>query len=650
MDHGVSGPNSAMSAERNMPRTAIGAVHQLLFALRELRQGMGHTNVSEEVHALSLRSATYLGLYSLEHASLNHAHRLSQEYVSDVFDALHSASKRWKEHLNSTVTVNKNTSTPAQIRELATQASELSFATQGLREASSSAVYIPPPIPPKLWTGALSRASEPSTDHRLAVETLHTLCQVIIPTASDMHLECFQERIDMQDTNSSLDKIHTLTCGGRIIVLDIELDLASQTSSSWIPHVSLQLSFASANGAQSPTSKDSGLAEVVRLPLQQLARIMFGLPVDHQILQRFCKGARLDSSYAQTAALWHSFTSTLASLACIDGLHAFSPYGDTLDAFHVLEQLGSAALHVCSVEADELAQLHAQSVDPARPLHDQPSITRLLHRYGHGLALHHYHTPYLCIAFTPVHSATVRIAPSAVPFAPDAKPACTLVSSARMPQMLYEPFHARNADYDQARPLAFIAHIKPALLVPHRVARHVYLALGLARHHLSTSKPRRPVHGYVAQLVRTSHRFCASLRDEECRSITSLPFQSLAHLYAALEILQEHAHWAALLASAQEDPSGESGLVTTLQLESDTEPSSSRLRLSTLVSEQDMVINAQLRHRKGWQLQAQAVSLKQRISTNLPDDKAHTFAESLNMCAQLGGLVNDLLAWTRTLQ
>ena len=135
-----------MSAERNMPRTAIGAVHQLLFALRELRQGMGHTNVSEEVHALSLRSATYLGLYSLEHASLNHAHRLSQEYVSDVFDALHSASKRWKEHLNSTVTVNKNTSTPAQIRELATQASELSFATQGLREASSSAVYIPPPI------------------------------------------------------------------------------------------------------------------------------------------------------------------------------------------------------------------------------------------------------------------------------------------------------------------------------------------------------------------------------------------------------------------------------------------------------------------------------------------------------------------------
>jgi len=121
-------------------------------------------------------------------------------------------------------------------------------------------------------------------------------------------------------------------------------------------------------------------------------------------------------------------------------------------------------------------------------------------------------------------------------------------------------------------------------------------------------------------------------------------------LYAALEILQEHAHWAALLASAQEDPSGESGLVTTLQLESDTEPSSSRLRLSTLVSEQDMVINAQLRHRKGWQLQAQAVSLKQRISTNLPDDKAHTFAESLNMCAQLGGLVNDLLAWTRTLQ
>lgn len=262
MDHGVSGPNSAMSAERNMPRTAIGAVHQLLFALRELRQGMGHTNVSEEVHALSLRSATYLGLYSLEHASLNHAHRLSQEYVSDVFDALHSASKRWKEHLNSTVTVNKNTSTPAQIRELATQALELSFATQGLREASSSAVYIPPPIPPKLWTGALSRASEPSTDHRLAVETLHTLCQVIIPTASDMHLECFQERIDMQDTNSSLDKIHTLTCGGRIIVLDIELDLASQTSSSWIPHVSLQLSFASANGAQSPTSKDSGLAAV----------------------------------------------------------------------------------------------------------------------------------------------------------------------------------------------------------------------------------------------------------------------------------------------------------------------------------------------------------------------------------------------------
>ena len=56
---------AAASETGAVPRTAIQAVHDMLFELRALRAYAGTARISEEAHALSLHSATRLGLYSI---------------------------------------------------------------------------------------------------------------------------------------------------------------------------------------------------------------------------------------------------------------------------------------------------------------------------------------------------------------------------------------------------------------------------------------------------------------------------------------------------------------------------------------------------------------------------------------------------------
>lgn len=617
-----------------VPCTAIQAVLDILFDLRALRAYAGTARISEEAHPLSLSSASRLGLYSIGKPPAYESH-MSPEFVSHALEAIHAASRRLREGLDRSNSAHGGTLS-TRVAELARVASELCDASQSVRAYSFCTDPKLMPLPPALWTGALARTSHPSTNHTQAADTLDTLCQGIIPTISGMSLECFHERIDMPDAHADIQAKHTLTCGGRNIVLDIGFGLEHK-GDAYLPHVSLQVSFASTASAQAPGGKDKALADVVCLPLQQLAYILFGLPTEPRILERLTRSsAPLHTAYTQATALWHAFTSTLTTLVRIDGLCISTPPGDKLDAFQSLDKVSRTALSVYHAEAHALAQQYGVT--------DEDRVVSLVMQNGHGLALYHHHTPFLSLVFAPSHAVTVRIGPCALSFEPDSKPTWSPVPHSDVPAETYDVLATSSLEEGPNRPLALIAQLEPGMCVPLRIARHVYTALGLPRFPWSSSTPRRSSCGYVQQCLGTSRRYHTTWYDEESRHITALPFRSLAHLYSALELLREHARWAALLSSARQDPC-EDGTVVTVQLEEAGLPGTSELRLSILTTRCSKTINAQLAFSSGWELQAQSVDLPHRTTTVLDAHEAHLITDALQHHPRLDILVHHLLDW-----
>lgn len=625
---------AAASDTAAVPRTAIQAVHDMLFVLRALRAYAGTARISEEAHALSLHTATRLGLYSIGMPSAHESH-MSRESVLHALDSIYAASRKLREDLDPSNTAHNGT-LPTRVAELSRVASELCDASGSVRAYSFCTDPKLMPFPPALWTGALSHTSQPSTDHRQATDTLDTLCQGIIPTLSGMGLECFHERIDMPDAHADIQAKHTLTCGGRNIVLDIGFGLAHQADAH-LPHVSLQVSFASTASAQTPGGRNNALADVVRLPLQQLALILFGLPTEPRVFERLTRGSvPPTTAYAQAMALWQAFISALTTLVSIDGLCVSAPPADKPDAFQALDQVSRTAQRVCEAEMHVLAQQYGEA--------DEQRVVSLVMEHGHGLALSHHHTPFLSLAFAPSHAATVRIGPCVLHFEPESKPTWTPIPHSDVPREAYDVLSTSVLEEGQNRPQAFIALLEPGMCVPLRIARHVYCALGLARLPRSSSTPRQSACGYVRQCLGTSRRYHAASQDEESRHITALPFRSLAHLYSALELLREHARWATLLSSARLDRC-EDGTAVTVQLEEAGPPGTSELRLSILSTRCNKTINAQLAYCGGYELQAQSVDMPLRTTTALDAQKARLITDALQHTPRLDMLVHHLLEW-----
>ena len=625
---------AAASETGAVPRTAIQAVHDMLFELHALRAYAGTSRISEEAHALSLHSATRLGLYSIGRPSTQQRHT-SRESVLHALDSIYAASRKLREDLDASNTAHNDTLSTG-VAELARVASELCDASSSVRAYSFCTDPQLVPFPPALWTGALARTSQPSTDHRQAVDTLDTLCQGIIPTLSGMGLECFHERIDMPDAHADIQTTHTLTCGGRNIVLDIGFGLGHK-GDAHLPHVSLQVSFASTASAQTPGDRDKALADVVCLPLQQLALILFGLPTEARVFERLTRGSvPPTTAYAQAMALWQAFISTLTTLVSIDGLCESTPPADKPDAFQALDQVSRTAQRVCESEMHVLAQQYGEA--------DEQRVVSLVMEHGHGLALSHHHTPFLSLAFAPSHAATVRIGPCVLRFEPESKPSWTPIPHSDVPPEAYNVLSTCVLEEGQNRPLALIALLEAGMCVPLRIARHVYCALGLARFPWPSTTPRRSACGYVQQCLGTSRRYYAASQDEESRHITALPFRSLAHLYSALELLREHARWATLLSSARLDQC-EDGTAITVQLEEASPPGTSELRLSILSTRCNKTINAQLAYRGGYELQAQSVDMALRTTTALDAQEARLITDALQQTPRLDVLVHRLLEW-----
>lgn len=592
---------SPLAPETSGSCTALEIVSQMLQEVRQLRQDIPTARTAgQSLHALAWPSASRVGLYSLDLVQPSPV-SLSQESWTENIASISRAVNQLRASLEIS-------NAPPIWQELSTQASEVTYAIQGTTALATCLKDSWKSFPSVLWTGSLSQSSTPTENHADAVAVLDAVCQAMTPTATSLHLECFHERIEMPEADATFEKIMTFTSGGRIFVLDLELGLCRKND-RWTPSVGLHISYATGDNATVPDNNKL-LENMLCAWLQQLLHVLFGLEVDPRVLAR-CKTSNENTALAQAMRLWDSFVSSLAILASIDGIIVEPTQESKEDLFQRFASLCALAEDLCAQEARTLASRYGKHVDLSVDLLEQPDIVDLLQRYGHGVSLCHYHTPYLSLAFTSHHMATVRICPTLIPFASDQD---ALTMSARslvdMPAEANQVWHAQGHYADRpSRTLAYIAQVDPPMTIPHSMARSVYLACGLASHRLVTSHDECHS-GFLVQNLPSKSSYKASLHDEEVREVSALPFQCLARLYRALEILQECAQWTHVLRGAENDTSKRPSC--TLQLEPNTAQGTCRLQLHTTVANAPTtMINAtiwpMLTNRTGWAWEAEAV-------------------------------------------
>lgn len=644
------------------PRSAYALVTQLRDAVAALR---ADTPARDALHVLDARTAAHLGLYPL---GADTAPRLAPETWSDACDALQSAALAARQHLAAHA--------PTHLAELGVQATEYVRAAHGvdaaarLADAPDAASALPAP----LYMGAL-RADAPRTPpHDAAHAIADALCAAIEPVAAQLRLESFVERVDAPDADApdtlpdAVQRTHTFTSGGRIIVLDIELGV---DTASRAPHVRLQISYARAEDTPSPSApSDTRLAALLGTLLQQLALVLYGAThVDDAALRACAPPTAPATPYAYALCLWRAFVAHLATLAYLDELSAHAVRrvegSPAVDLFAVLEAAGTCAEQLCTQQATALG------VPPRTPLAtlatSHPDAAQRLTRCAHGIALQHTVAPYLVLVYAlpaphappggaPWH-ATLRLAPCAVPLAdaaaapaaPELPPPArtglhadgTLVTHvARAP-----PFRSGHA---AQRPVAYVARLAPSVAVPHRVAHAVWAACGLAPPPWSDTRPAPPpAHtDYAAALLpRGAWRAAPGDASTQLRTLSALPHTSLAQLYAALGLLRDHARIGELLRNAAPTR-------TPVTLAVAAHGASSAVCLSFAVASRAALARVRIaptpHTASGWAIDAEAVRPGAASTHTLSDADTAAWADTLADAAQLRDVVDAAHAWAET--
>lgn len=624
-----------------MPPTAIALVVQIQDQLQSLKDLVRRGHVGEELHALSAPCASHLGLYPTE-INVTPSDQFSQETYIDALETINKAASSLRQSLERPDAQVME----SQMKEVSAQATELARASRDVHTMTICAGNLPTSLPSALWVGAVAQDQTPPENYDDAVQVLEALCQALTPVCTELRLECFHERINAE-RQDPMGKTYTFTSGGRIIVLDFEFGLKKDESMSWRPTVSLQVSYASADGARIP--EDKRLAELIASYLQQLLYLIFGHEADHDVLRR-CASESSMTTYAQAGQLWRAFLRSLTALASIDRLEVTGSDGHVIDAFLLLEQFGQTAEEVCTLEAQTLCSKYGLS--SSSPHH--PEVQRYLLQEGLGVARHHDALPFLTLSFTPNHRAMIQVAPCSVPLASPAETSWIPTSKIELPMYARQPLSAFGQRNGLTRPLAYVAEVEPPIMVPHRIARDVYCACGLAQHHLPlSSKPSPSTSGYLTHILGSSSHYCASIQDEEARIISSLPFQSLVQLYHALNILREQVVWNDLLRRAAK--SNTEGPTVTLKLEGAEEHGTSRLRLNMPTAHKGVVVNAILSrktseaHHNKWSLEAQAISLAGQPARVWGAPSAQANVPGLQDDGlSLTDLVDTLYVWARS--
>lgn len=643
------------------PASAYELVAQLRAQLGALRSSIGSTD--SEAHTLSQPTARHLGLYPVEKAQERAQAPLSPESWSDAMDVLGASVRAMRESVQA---MPASENGPASVHELGAQAIELVGASMGIQQSTAlaarpGAVHT---LPESLYKGALR--GDACADRAAALGLLDGLCAAISPAATELQLECFQERVD-----EGTERTHTFTSGGRIIVLDIELGLQS---GALVPHVELKLSYAHADGhAHSEGASDSRLPRMMQNVLQQLTNVLFGVPVDRAVFRACPAEAAQPTQYTDALRLWQGFVAHLATLAYIDELCAslHTEPKRPVDLFAQLDELGTVAEQLCLAQAAALgvSGLHSDALATLADTH--PDTAATLVRCAQGIAWHHVVSPYLTLHYaSPVlasrgaYTATVRIAPSAVPSgAANARaPAHTppeLVAAIEKgvqssgPVLAAAPLWTPSgSEKPVQRPVTYVALLNPPVLVPQRVAQGVCHACGLSGRPWASAPVDRAGETYLARFLGAARgAFRASATDEfaqETRAISSLPFASLAQLYDALALLRDYARFGELLSNAA---SSSCATPVTVDLEAAPAPGRSVLRLTFAVPTHGAMANLALRttadQASGYEVEAHVVPLNGGEARTLlcTDPQSVQWADTLARTAQLAALVDTAHAW-----
>lgn len=645
-------------AAQGRPTSADALVAQLRAGVAALRAHIEPP--SSMLHVLSEPVAQHLGLYP---AQQQPTLALSPEAWADAFDVLHTAVRRVRENIGD--------ADKLLISELGAQASETVRAARGIEATAllgddPSAVHA---LPEALYRGALR--GETCTTRETSLALIEALCTAITPVATQLRLESFQERVEAADADTSmpdaLERTHTFTSGGRIIVLDVEFALETHT---WVPNVKLNISYAHAEDTQTgpDAESDPRLPTLIGSILQQLAHVLHHGTCDTHIFSA-CPHPASPTPYAYALCLWQAFVQHLATLAYMDALSAHAVRrvegSPRVDLFAVLESLGKIAEAVCHQQAAELLGRPITSLADVE--NTLPDLAQQLTRRAHGLALQHVASPYLTLVYAlPAphavqpdtrHTATVRIAPCAVPLS---APSAPVVShDARL-----DDVHAHGTVVSEAplwtprseeprpmqRPIAYVARLDPPVPVPYHVACAVWAACQLApppwsERHPTGPGPRRDFAAHL--LPQASYTAAPGCDRSEVCMLSTLPFTSLAQVYDALALVRDHARLGELLRNAPMMPR----IPVTVAVR--PHGKSSCLRLSFSVPSRGAMANVRVQpcttHPSGWAVEAYVTQLRGTAD----DAAAHTaagastaaWADVLADTAALDTLVKHAQAW-----
>lgn len=578
------------------PRTAcelVANIHGAVHSLAETTPRNG-----EELHAFCAAGAAPLGLYGGTGAP---------EFFT-ALDRLDATVRRAKSEARA------DAAARTQAVEISTQSTQLVSAVAGVDAAGARASPDVSRLPATLWTGVLS-GKQPATNKEDALETLGALCAALEQFSRSLKLECFLERAEGGD-----ERTHTLTSGGMIFVLDVELGISGDP---YTPSATLKLSYANSSASQSATSSTPGdirLVEMLKSHLCEMASVLFGSPAS-------------PTPYARLTHCWASVARSLEALACIDELTA-KLHGT--DLFAALESLGTTAERVSLHEAARLGH-NIAALELARP-----EVLDALVKYGHGAALLHVNTPYLehvyhLSASGAPHSATVRAsqirlnAADVVPHVkiPDADAALTASLAARL-----------SASTGTER-VCYVAHLEPPVVVPHRALRTLWEVCGLKAD--TALQPQGSLSGtpYVASRLGVGAQpnqnvtFSAGLRRDEARTVSILPFERLAQLYAALDVLRNYVRVDELLARAQAKHTADTPSVT-LELNDGPGIVASFV---TNKSEPTLVTACIEPLRNSWRISAEAGGRQ------LDDTTAAALGAQLFSCSSLQDVMSALYEW-----
>ncbi|WFD35782.1 tRNA (carboxymethyluridine(34)-5-O)-methyltransferase [Malassezia cuniculi] len=493
------------------------AVHPL--AAAPMRNG-------EELHAFSQAGARPLGLYG----------GAGERDFFAAIDRLQAALRGAKERIGG-----DDASARTRAAELSAQSVQFTAAAASAIAAGASAKPDLSRLPEILWVGVLAGAA-PQENKSDAFATLDALCKALEHLASSLNLECFVERAE------GGERTHTFTSGGKIFVLDVELGM---TGSPHSPATTLKLSYAhddASQGSASGSPGDTRLADMLRKHLEELAAVLFGAPAT-------------PTAYARACYLWSVIARSLETMAYTDELSA--KLHGTADLFVALGVLGTTAESVSLHEAAALGQ----QITAAELGRDD--IIELLTKHGHGASLLHVNKPYLDLVYWPGHTATIRVSPTRL-VAADRTPDVVLAGSDTAASLNEALTTRLQAAVGEER-ITFVAHLDPPLVVPHRALRALWDACGLEFPSESNSPAALSGSSYIASRLGTAAEhggrvsFSAGTHREEVRNVSILPFERLAQLYAALEVLKEYIRVDLLLARAQSKPAADT-LSVTLEL------------------------------------------------------------------------------------